>query len=169
MPGQELREKSVRRKLNTIENEFRGKNVLLVDDSIVRGTTSKQIVEMARESGASKVYFASAAPPVRFQNVYGIDMPATTEFVANGRTIEEINDHIKSDKLFYQTLEDLQKSTHNASSSDIVFDSSCFNGEYVTGDVSEEYLARLHEQRNDGAKMSFDDDDQILDIHNDST
>lgn len=169
MPGQELREKSVRRKLNTIENEFRGKNVLLVDDSIVRGTTSKQIVEMARESGASKVYFASAAPPVRFPNVYGIDMPAITEFVANGRTIEEINDHIKSDKLFYQTLEDLQKSTHNASSSDIVFDSSCFNGEYVTGDVSEEYLARLHEQRNDGAKMSFDDDDQILDIHNDST
>ena len=168
MPGQELREKSVRRKLNTIENEFKGKNVLLVDDSIVRGTTSKQIIEMARESGASKVYFASAAPPVRFPNVYGIDMPATSEFVANGRTIEEINNHIKSDKLFYQTLEDLQMSTHNANSSDIVFDSSCFNGEYVTGDVSEEYLARLHEQRNDGAKISFDDDDQILDIHNDS-
>lgn len=168
MPGQALREKSVRRKLNTIENEFKGKNVLLVDDSIVRGTTSKQIIEMARESGASKVYFASAAPPVRYPNVYGIDMPATSEFVANDRTIEEINQHIKSDRLFYQTLEDLVKSTHNANSNDIKFDSSCFDGFYVTGDVSEEYLAKLHEQRNDEAKSHFDDDEQILDIHNDS-
>jgi amidophosphoribosyltransferase len=168
MPGQALREKSVRRKLNTIENEFKGKNVLLVDDSIVRGTTSKQIIEMARESGASKVYFASAAPPVRYPNVYGIDMPATSEFVANDRTIDEINQHIKSDRLFYQTLEDLIESTHNTDSLDIEFDSSCFNGVYVTGDISKEYLSELHNQRNDGAKSSFDDDDQVLDIHNDS-
>ena len=168
MPGQALREKSVRRKLNTIENEFKGKNVLLVDDSIVRGTTSKQIIEMARESGASKVYFASAAPPVRYPNVYGIDMPATSEFVANDRTIDEINQHIKSDRLFYQTLEDLIQSTQDIDSEGIEFDSSCFNGIYVTGDISEEYLSELHNQRNDGAKSSFDDDDQILDIHNDS-
>ena len=131
MPGQALREKSVRRKLNTIDNEFRGKNVLLVDDSIVRGTTSKQIVEMARESGAAKVYFASAAPPVRYPNVYGIDMPATTEFVANGRTVDEINEHIKSDRLFYQSLEDLEKSAMSIVEAEINFDSSCFNGEYV--------------------------------------
>jgi len=168
MPGQALREKSVRRKLNTIENEFKGKNVLLVDDSIVRGTTSKQIVEMARESGASKVYFASAAPPVRYPNVYGIDMPATTEFVANGRSIDEINAHIKSDRLFYQSLEDLEKSTLMAAPQDIVFDSSCFNGVYVTGDITEEYLKDLHDQRNDDAKASMDEDDQVLDIHNDS-
>lgn len=168
MPGQALREKSVRRKLNTIENEFRGKNVLLVDDSIVRGTTSKQIVEMARESGAAKVYFASAAPPVRYPNVYGIDMPATTEFVANGRTVDEINEHIKSDRLFYQSLEDLKKSAMSIVEAEINFDSSCFNGEYVTGDITEEYLNRLHEQRNDSAKLSANDDDQILDIHNDT-
>ena len=166
MPGQSLREKSVRRKLNAINDEFRGKNVLLVDDSIVRGTTSKQIVEMARESGASKVYFASAAPPVRFPNVYGIDMPATSEFIANNRTIEQINEHIGSDKLFYQTLEDLIRSTKNSNSSDIKFDSSCFNGVYVTGDVTDEYLQLLHEQRNDNAKQGNIDDDQILDIHN---
>ena len=168
MPGQALREKSVRRKLNTIENEFRGKNVLLVDDSIVRGTTSKQIVEMARESGAAKVYFASAAPPVRYPNVYGIDMPATTEFVANGRTVDEINEHIKSDRLFYQSLEDLEKSAMSIVEAEINFDSSCFNGEYVTGGITEEYLNRLHEQRNDSAKLSANDDDQILDIHNDT-
>ena len=168
MPGQALREKSVRRKLNTIDNEFRGKNVLLVDDSIVRGTTSKQIVEMARESGAAKVYFASAAPPVRYPNVYGIDMPATTEFVANGRTVDEINEHIKSDRLFYQSLEDLEKSAMSIVEAEINFDSSCFNGEYVTGDITEEYLNRLHEQRNDSAKLSANDDDQILDIHNDT-
>ena len=168
MPGQALREKSVRRKLNTIENEFRGKNVLLVDDSIVRGTTSKQIVEMARESGAAKVYFASAAPPVRYPNVYGIDMPATTEFVANGRTVDEINEHIKSDRLFYQSLEDLEKSAMSIVEAEINFDSSCFDGEYVTGDITEEYLNKLHEQRNDSAKLSANDDDQILDIHNDT-
>ena len=168
MPGQSLREKSVRKKLNTIDDEFRGKNVLLVDDSIVRGTTSKQIVEMARESGASKVYFASAAPPVRFPNVYGIDMPATSEFIANNRTIEQINEHIGSDKLFYQTLEDLIESTKNSNNSEIKFDSSCFDGVYVTGDVTDEYLQLLHDKRNDNAKQVNTDDDQILDIHNDS-
>ncbi len=169
MPGQALREKSVRRKLNAIDNEFKGKNILLVDDSIVRGTTSKQIVEMARESGASKVYFASAAPPVRFPNVYGIDMPANSEFIANNRTIDEINQHIGSDKLFYQTLTDLIKAVKNDENQEINFDSSCFDGQYVTGDVTEEYLKLLHEQRNDNAKMMNVDDDQILDIHNDST
>ena len=104
MPGQAMRKKSVRRKLNAIPHEFNGKNVLLVDDSIVRGTTSAQIVEMAREVGANKVYFASAAPPVRHPNVYGIDMPAVTEFIANDKTIDEIGDEIGADKLFYQTL-----------------------------------------------------------------
>ena len=168
MPGQAQREKSVRQKLNTIEPEFKGKNVLLVDDSIVRGTTSKQIIEMARESGASKVYFASAAPPVRYPNVYGIDMPATSEFVANNRSIEEINSHIGSDKLFYQTLEDLIESTLKAGNSNLTFDASCFDGNYVTGDVTEEYLQALHEQRNDNAKQLMNSDDQILDIHNDS-
>ena len=123
---------------------------------------------MARESGASKVYFASAAPPVRHPNVYGIDMPATTEFVANGRTVEEINAHIKSDKLFYQSLEDLEKSTLMVAPGDIIFDSSCFNGVYVTGDITDEYLQQLHDRRNDGAKSSMDEDDQVLDIHNDS-
>ena len=168
MPGQAQREKSVRQKLNTIEPEFKGKNVLLVDDSIVRGTTSKQIIEMARESGASKVYFASAAPPVRYPNVYGIDMPATSEFVANNRSIDEINSHIGSDKLFYQTLEDLIESTLKAGKSNLEFDASCFDGNYVTGDVTEEYLQALHEQRNDTAKQLMNSDDQILDIHNDS-
>ena len=123
---------------------------------------------MARESGAAKVYFASAAPPVRYPNVYGIDMPATTEFVANGRTVDEINEHIKSDRLFYQSLEDLEKSAMSIVEAEINFDSSCFNGEYVTGDITEEYLNRLHEQRADSAKLSANDDDQILDIHNDT-
>ena len=123
---------------------------------------------MARESGASKVYFASAAPPVRYPNVYGIDMPATSEFVANNRSIDEINSHIGSDKLFYQTLEDLIESTLKAGKSNLEFDASCFDGNYVTGDVTEEYLQALHEQRNDTAKQLMNSDDQILDIHNDS-
>ena len=133
MGGQAIRKKSVRRKLNAIPHEFAGKNVLLVDDSIVRGNTSAQIVEMAREVGAKKVYFASAAPPVRYPNVYGIDMPAVTEFIANGRTIEEIGKEIGADKIFYQTLEDLVEVTSiNGEQS---WDTSCFSGEYVTGDV----------------------------------
>ena len=160
MPGQAMRQKSVRRKLNAIESEFRGKNVLLVDDSIVRGTTSAQIIEMARDVGASKVYFASAAPPVRNPNVYGIDMPAVDEFIANGKTIDEINQTIGSDKLFYQTLEDLIESTHQKNNEIEGFDSSCFNGEYVTGDIDQTYLQRLHQQRNDAAKAQREDDDE---------
>ena len=167
MPGQALREKSVRRKLNAIEHEFRGKNVLLVDDSIVRGTTSAQIIEMARDVGAEKVYFASAAPPVRHPNVYGIDMPAVNEFIANGRTIDEINQVIGSDRLFYQTLEDLIDVTRQPTSEVSSFDTSCFNGEYVTGDIDAEYLKKLDEQRNDGAKNRSHEEDSVIDLHND--
>jgi amidophosphoribosyltransferase len=164
MPGQAMRQKSVRRKLNAIEAEFRGKNVLLVDDSIVRGTTSAQIIEMARDVGANKVYFASAAPPVRHPNVYGIDMPAVDEFIANGKSVEEINTTIGSDKLFYQTLEDLIDSTLGVQKTIQQFDSSCFNGKYITGDITTEYLEKLHQQRNDSAKskreMEDSDDDE---------
>ena len=168
MPGQALREKSVRRKLNAIEHEFSGKNILLVDDSIVRGTTSQQIIEMARDVGANKVYFASAAPPVRFPNVYGIDMPAANEFIANGRSIEEINEKIGSDKLFYQTLDDLVESILMDTDLEMDFDSSCFDGKYVTGNITEAYLKKLHDKRNDTAKQEDMEEDQILDLHNDS-
>ncbi|MBR68741.1 MAG: amidophosphoribosyltransferase [Euryarchaeota archaeon] len=167
MPGQALREKSVRRKLNAIEHEFAGKNVLLVDDSIVRGTTSAQIIEMARDVGAAKVYFASAAPPVRHPNVYGIDMPAVNEFIANGRTIDEINATIGSDRLFYQTLEDLIEVTLQPTSTVNAFDSSCFDGVYITGDIDEAYLQRLHDKRNDAAKSVADPEDSGVDLHND--
>ena len=167
MPGQALREKSVRRKLNAIEHEFSGKNVLLVDDSIVRGTTSAQIIEMARDVGARKVYFASAAPPVRHPNVYGIDMPAVDEFIANGRTVEEINDVIGSDRLFYQTLEDLEDVTLQTTSEVAAFDSSCFNGQYVTGDIDSAYLQALDDRRNDAAKHRSDGEDEGIDLHND--
>ncbi len=168
MPGQALREKSVRRKLNAIEHEFSGKNILLVDDSIVRGTTSQQIIEMARDVGAKKVYFASAAPPVRYPNVYGIDMPAANEFIANGRSIEEINEKIGSDKLFYQTLDDLVESILLDTDLEMEFDSSCFDGKYVTGNITEAYLKKLHDKRNDTAKQEDMEEDQILDLHNDS-
>jgi amidophosphoribosyltransferase len=154
MPGQAERDKSVRRKLNAIELEFRGKNVLLVDDSIVRGTTSKQIIKLARDAGASKVYFASAAPPVRFPNVYGIDMPAVTELIANGREVDEIAKLIGADRLIYQDLHGLIRSVRHDNSAITEFDASCFSGEYVTGDVTEEYLHDLEERRNDGAKQA---------------
>ena len=167
MPGQALREKSVRRKLNAIEQEFRGKNVLLVDDSIVRGTTSAKIIEMAREVGANKVYFASAAPPVRHPNVYGIDMPAVNEFIANGRTIDEISKKIGCDKLFYQNLEDLVEATNIGETKLTRFDTSCFNGDYVTGDITAEYLQQLHDARNDGAKQEHQEEDDVIDMHND--
>jgi amidophosphoribosyltransferase len=149
MPGQEQRERSVRRKLNAIDLEFRGKNVLLVDDSIVRGTTSAQIIELAREAGAEKVYFASAAPPVRFPNVYGIDMPATNELVAAGRNVEEIAQFIGADWLIYQDLEDLVTACRHDNAKIEEFDTSCFSGEYVTGDVTFEYLDRLQRARSD--------------------
>jgi amidophosphoribosyltransferase len=162
MPGQEMRKRSVRRKLNAIDLEFRGKNVLLVDDSIVRGTTSQQIIEMAREAGASKVYFASAAPPVRFPNVYGIDMPAAEELIANGRSEREIADYIGADWLIYQELADLEAAVRYDNADIEHFDTSCFSGEYVAGDVSEEYLHRLEQERCDVAKAARNADDQDL-------
>jgi len=153
MPGQKERKKSVRQKLNPIELEFSGKNVLLVDDSIVRGTTSKQIVQMAREAGAKKVYMASAAPPVRYPNVYGIDMASHEEFVAHNRTVEEITEIIGADWLVYQDLEDLIAAVQKGNEEIECFDSSCFNGEYVTQDIDDAYFERLSNQRNDKAKQ----------------
>ncbi|MGI9202008.1 MAG: amidophosphoribosyltransferase [Woeseiaceae bacterium] len=155
MPGQEERTQSVRRKLNAIDLEFRGKNVLLVDDSIVRGTTSRQIIKLAREAGARKVYFASAAPPVRHPNVYGIDMPAASELIANGRSVEEIQELIGADRLIYQDLHGLIRSVRHDNSSITEFDTSCFSGEYVTGDVTDDYLHELEQQRNDKAKQDY--------------
>lgn len=156
MPGQEERRQSVRRKLNAIDLEFCNKNVLLVDDSIVRGTTSKQIIKLAREAGARKVYFASAAPPVRYPNVYGIDMPAASELIANGRTVEEIKELIGADRLIYQDLHGLIRSVRHGDSGITEFDTSCFSGEYVTGDVTDEYLHDLEQRRNDAAKQERD-------------
>ena len=167
MPGQKERVKSVRQKLNAIELEFEGKNVLLVDDSIVRGTTSRQIIQMAREAGARKVYFASAAPPVRHQNVYGIDMPSAQELVAANRTDAEVAETIGADKLFYQTLSDLQESVNRGNSRLSRFDASCFDGQYVTGGVTSDYLSRIEADRNDSAKMSNEEireDNDILEL-----
>src|SRR5207247_969085 len=152
MPGQAQRKKSVRQKLNAIDVEFRGKNVLLVDDSIVRGTTSSQIIQMAREAGAKRVYFASAAPPVKFPNVYGIDMPAKSELVASSRSDAEVAKLIGADWLVYQDLSDLISACVHDHSSIKEFDTSCFSGNYVTGDVTPEYLARLESERSDLAK-----------------
>ncbi|EUJ10237.1 amidophosphoribosyltransferase [Methylophilaceae bacterium 11] len=149
MPGQALRKKSVRQKLNPIGIEFKGKNVLLVDDSIVRGTTSQQIVQMARDAGANKVYFASAAPPVRFPNVYGIDMPSREELLATGRTDEEICQEIGADALIYQDLDALKASIAKSNPHLTSFDSSCFDGVYVTGDVDAAYLNRIEAARSD--------------------
>jgi amidophosphoribosyltransferase len=154
MPGQEQRAKSVRSKLNVIDLEFRGKNVLLIDDSIVRGTTSAQIIDLAREAGARRVYFASAAPAVRYPNVYGIDMPAKSELVAAGRSEEEVAKAIGADRLIYQDLDDLVRACLHHDSHIQSFDASCFSGEYVTGDVTPEYLERLQQERSDQAKAS---------------
>jgi amidophosphoribosyltransferase len=147
MPGQAVRRKSVRQKLNPIGVEFKGKNVLLIDDSIVRGTTSNQIVQMARESGANKVYFASAAPPVRFPNVYGIDMPTRSELIAYGRNDEEIREAIGADALVYQSIEDMKRSVHDVQPAITNFEASCFDGVYITGDVTPEYLDRVEYAR----------------------
>lgn len=152
MPGQEQRKKSVRSKLNVIDLEFRGKNVLLIDDSIVRGTTSAQIIDLAREAGARRVYFASAAPPVRFANVYGIDMPTASELVASNKTEEEVAKSIGADRLIYQDLDDLVRACLHHDSHIEQFDTSCFSGEYVTGDITPAYLKRLEEERSDQAK-----------------
>ncbi len=152
MPGQQLRSKSVRQKLNAIHLEFEGKNVLLVDDSIVRGTTSGQIIQMAREAGAKKVYFASAAPPVRYPNVYGIDMPAAHELVAHGRTEDEVCAVIGADKLIYQNLSDLIAAVQKGNPNITQFDTSCFDEQYITGDIDQAYLERVASLRNDKAK-----------------
>jgi amidophosphoribosyltransferase len=166
MPGQSVRKRSVRQKLNAIELEFKGKNVLLVDDSIVRGTTSREIVQMAREAGARKVYFASAAPPVRYPNVYGIDMPAADELIAHGRTDEEVCAAIGADWLIYQDLDDLIEAARKGNPKIRRFDTSCFNGEYVTGDVSEDYLNHIAAIRNDTAKSKSQRDGGLRDLSN---
>ncbi len=143
MPGQAVRKKSVRQKLSAIDMEFRGKNVLLVDDSIVRGTTSREIVDMARAAGANKVYFASAAPAVRFPNVYGIDMPTQAELIAYGRDTAQVSREIGADGLVYQELADLEQSIRDRNAAMAQFESSCFNGHYVTGDIDAAYLEQL--------------------------
>ncbi|TWO72975.1 amidophosphoribosyltransferase [Caenimonas sedimenti] len=147
MPGQAVRKKSVRQKLNTIVSEFKGRNVLLVDDSIVRGTTSREIVQMARDAGARKVYLASAAPPVRFPNVYGIDMPTPEELVAHGRSIEEIREIIGCDALIYQDVDGMKRAIGSLNPKIEGFDASCFDGVYVTGDINAEDIARINEAR----------------------
>ena len=153
MPEQAVRKKSVRQKLNAIDLEFKGKNVLLVDDSVVRGTTSEQIIQMAREAGARKVYFASAAPPVRYPNVYGIDMPAVEELIAHNRTEQQICLKIGADKMIYQDLEDLVKAVRNKGNKNITeFDTSCFDNQYITGDIDSAYLKRIENLRNNNSK-----------------
>ncbi len=167
MPGQQQRKNSVRQKLNAIDLEFRGKNVLLVDDSIVRGTTSSQIIDMARDAGANKVYFASAAPPVRYQNVYGIDMPSSAELIAAGRTEDEVGAAIGADWLVFQDMNDLIKAVGKGNTKIKRFDDSVFTGEYVTGDVSGDYLSDLQSTRNDAARKGRrDKDDEVIDLHN---
>ena len=166
MPGQAIRKDSVRKKLNPIPYEFSGKNVLLVDDSIVRGNTSAKIVQMARDAGASKVFFASAAPPVIHPNVYGIDMPAKNEYIAHGRTQEEVSEEIGADWLMYQHLADLIEACQGGSCGVEQFDTSCFNGEYITGDIDDAYLDKLEKARNDSAKTAQVKNDEIIEIHN---
>lgn len=170
MPGQSQRKKSVRQKLNPIELEFHNKNVLLVDDSIVRGTTCNQIINMAREAGAKKVYFASASPAVRFPNVYGIDMPAADELIASGRTEEEVETLIGADRLIYQDLDDLIACARGGNPKITHFDCSVFDGKYVTGDIDAAYLKRLEDRRNDTAKRKKSkemmSDDDIIDLYN---
>lgn len=151
MPGQAVRKKSVRQKLNAMRIEFKDKTVLIVDDSIVRGTTSFEIVQMARESGAKKVIFASAAPPVRYPNVYGIDMPTRSELVAYGRTDEEINKLIGADQLIYQDVEDMKQAVRDINPNIQQFEASCFDGHYITGDITESYLDALEAARNTSA------------------
>jgi amidophosphoribosyltransferase len=147
MPGQSVRKKSVRQKLNAIASEFKGRNVLLVDDSIVRGTTSREIVQMARDAGANKVYMASAAPPVIYPNVYGIDMPTKDELVAYGRTHEEIRQIIGCDALIYQDVAAMKKAVGALNPKLSGFEASCFDGVYVTGDVSSDDVVRINERR----------------------
>ncbi|WP_162062633.1 amidophosphoribosyltransferase [Vibrio taketomensis] len=156
MPGQQQRKKSVRRKLNAIRSEFKDKNVLLVDDSIVRGTTSEQIIEMARDSGANKVYMVSAAPEIRFPNVYGIDMPSANELIAHGRDNEQICKYIGADELIFQTLDDLVEAVRLGNPEITKFETSVFSGEYVTGDINQQYLEYLESLRGDDAKTQLE-------------
>jgi amidophosphoribosyltransferase len=156
MPGQSVRKKSVRQKLNVIASEFKGRNVLLVDDSIVRGTTSREIVQMARDAGARKVYMASAAPPVRFPNVYGIDMPTPHELVAHNRSIEEIREIIGCDALIYQDVDGMKKAIGSLNPAIKDFDASCFDGVYVTGDITLEDIIRLNASRVGGDENQED-------------
>ena len=167
MPGQKQRKKPVRQKLNAIDQEFKGKNVLLVDDSIVRGTTSQQIIQMAREAGANKVYFASAAPPVRYPNVYGIDMPSVNELVGHDRDDEEIARVIGADWLVYQDLDDLIEAARRGNPDITRFETSVFNGDYVTGDITQDYLDYIEERRNDGSRSKqLVEDSAVIDLHN---
>lgn len=166
MPGQQMRKKSVKQKLNALELEFEGKNVLLVDDSIVRGTTSEQIIQMARDAGAKKVYFASAAPPVRYPNVYGIDMPAVEELIAHNRTEEEVGVAIGADKMIFQELDDLIDAVQKGNSKIKHFDTSCFNHQYITDDIDKAYLERINTLRNDSAQSQRNPENFILDIQN---
>ena len=157
MPGQAVRKKSVRQKLNAMSEEFRGKNVLLVDDSIVRGTTSQEIVQMAREAGANKVYMASAAAPVRFPNVYGIDMPTRSELIAHNRDTEQIRAEIGADALVYQKVESMGMAVSDINSALTRFDTSCFDGKYITGGIDAAYLDRIEAERR--AKPSSSEED----------
>lgn len=174
MPGQSQRRKSVKQKLNAIDLEFRGKNVLLVDDSIVRGTTGKQIIQMARDAGANKVYFASAAPALRYPNVYGIDIPATSELIAAGKTDAEVEELIGADWLIYQDLDDLIAAAAEGNPDISHYECSVFDGKYITGDVDEVYLKRLESVRNDAAKKSrkkgghAKGKNLVADMHNDA-
>ncbi|WGS87401.1 amidophosphoribosyltransferase [Methylomonas sp. UP202] len=164
MPGQKMRKKSVKQKLNAISLEFDGKNVLLVDDSIVRGTTSEQIIQMARDAGAKKVYFASAAPPVRYPNVYGIDMPAARELIAHDRSEEDVCKALGADKLIFQDLSDLIEAVGRGNPNIKHFDTSCFSSEYITGDIDMAYLARIEALRNDHAQSQRNGSNFIIDM-----
>ncbi|MDA0148043.1 amidophosphoribosyltransferase [Vibrio sp. LaRot3] len=168
MPGQQQRKKSVRRKLNAIRSEFKDKNVLLVDDSIVRGTTSEQIIEMARDSGAKKVFMVSAAPEIRFPNVYGIDMPSANELIAHGRDNDQICKQIGADELIFQTIEDLVDAVGSGNRDIAKFETSVFSGEYVTGDISQQYLEYLESLRSDDAKVQREIQQELvnLELHN---
>jgi amidophosphoribosyltransferase len=159
MPGQTIRKKSVRRKLSVVGLEFKGKNVLIVDDSIVRGTTSREIVQMAREAGANKVFFASAAPPVRFPNVYGIDMPTRAELIATGRDEAQIAREIGADAVLYQDLDALKAAVRAVNPKLTQFETSCFDGVYITGDVTSEYLASVEKVRDAGRQENEDDNE----------
>ena len=166
MPGQQMRKKSVRQKLNAIDLEFDGKNVLLVDDSVVRGTTSEQIIQMARDAGARKVYFASAAPPVRYPNVYGIDMPAANELIAHDRTEQEVCEAIGADRLIYQDLDDLIEAVRRGNREIEHFDTSCFSHEYITGDIDDAYLEQIQSLRNDDAQVRRNSESFIIEMQN---